>query len=286
MTEEKPAQMHPEARPPVAEFRNVTKIFNQGTRAEFCALDRVNFCVQDLPAVGEFIAMLGPSGCGKSTVLNLMAGFKEVFPPSSGEVLVRGAPISGPGFDRGMVFQKYSSFPHLTVLQNVKFGLELNRQTLGLSEAEIDSRAKEWTVKVGLERHINKYPHQLSGGQQQRVAIARTLALKTRIILMDEAFSALDEPTRLEMQQLLVDLWQEVEATVFMVTHSISEAVYLGDRIWIFTPSPGRIAKEFPNIPRATPGKPALEMLKTKEFQASVDEVSAAFTKIERGEPL
>ena len=272
--------------PPVIEFRNVGKIWNPGTRREFKALDNINFCIDDLPGRGEMIAILGPSGCGKSTMLNLLAGFQEVFPPTSGEILVRGQPVTGPGLDRGMVFQKYSSFPHLTVYENVRFGLDLNRDKLGLEEPEIDRRCREWLKKVGLDAHLEKYPHQLSGGQQQRVAIARTLVVKPRIILMDEPFSALDEPTRLEMQRLLVELWAEVEATVLLVTHSIIEGVFLGDRVWLFSRAPGRIVKEFRDLPAPAPGVHPLQVQRTPAFLEAVERVSAVFRKIEAGEPV
>jgi NitT/TauT family transport system ATP-binding protein len=272
--------------PAVVEFRDVGKVWNPGTRGEFKALEHLNFCIDDLPGRGEFIAILGPSGCGKSTMLNLLAGFHEVSPPTSGEILVRGEPVQGPGIERGMVFQKYSSFPHLTVLQNVAFGMRLNREKMGFSHAEILERSREWIKKVGLEAHEAKYPHQLSGGQQQRVALARTLVLKPKIILMDEPFSALDEPTRLEMQRMLMDLWLEVEATVLMVTHSIAEAVFLGDRVWLFSHAPGRIEKEFNDIPKADPALHPLVMQGRKEFQEVVEQVAAAFREIEKGKPV
>ena len=272
--------------PPVAEFRGVSKVWNPGTSRAFKALENINFCIEDLPNAGEFITIIGPSGCGKSTVLNLLAGFQGVYPPTSGEILVRGLPISGPGKDRGMVFQKYSSFPHMTVLDNVSFGLRMNQHALGLTDEHILQTVHEWIKRVGLNGHERKYPHQLSGGQQQRVAIARTLALKPRILLMDEPFSALDEPTRLEMQSLLVDLWVEVEATVLMVTHSIVEAVYLGDRIWLFASNPGRIAKQFTNLPPRVPGIPPLEFQKSPDFQAVVDQVAKVFNRVQRGEEV
>ena len=212
--------------PPIVEFRNVTKIFNAGKPTATTAIQDVSFVVEDRPETGEFITIVGPSGCGKSTVLSLIAGFASHLPVTSGEVLVRGEPVSGPGADRGMIFQKYSSFPNRTVLRNVTFGLEIHRKRLGLDgRADIDSVAMQWIARVGLSGHEKKYPAQLSGGQQQRVAIARTLAVKPRILLMDEPFSALDEPTRVDMQRLLVELWHEVDATVFLVTHSIAEAV-------------------------------------------------------------
>lgn len=275
-----------EAIPPVIEARDVSKVFNPGTPREYKALENLSFSIPDLPGRGEFITILGPSGCGKSTALNLVAGFQEVWPPTAGEIRVRGRPVNGPGMDRGMVFQKYSSFPHLTVRKNVRFGLELNRQRLGLSEDEIESRAMDWISKVGLEPHAAKYPHQLSGGQQQRVALARSLVCNPRIILMDEPFSALDEPTRLDMQQLVVDLWQAEEATVLLVTHSVMEAVFLGDRVWIFSRAPGRIAKEITQVPAPVPGESPLVLQQKREFLEAVERVSAMFHKIEQGEPL
>ncbi len=269
------------ALPPVVEFKNVSKLFNRNTPREFCALKELNFSIEDLPDVGEFISVLGPSGCGKSTMLNLLAGFSEVYPPTTGEILVRGVPVTGPGKDRGMVFQKYSSFPNRTVLENVAFGLMLNRRELGLSDAQISDTATRWIEKVGLIQHRDKYPHQLSGGQQQRVAIARCLAMKPRIILMDEPFSALDEPTRIEMQQLILALWKEVEATVFIVTHSIVEGVFLGDRVWLFTPAPGKIGKEFNNLPKYPSDVNPADVQRSKEFLDLVGTVSHAFHEIE-----
>jgi NitT/TauT family transport system ATP-binding protein len=267
---------------PVVEFRDVSKTFNPGTPKEFTALEHLSFSIEDFPNRGEFITIVGPSGCGKSTFLNLLAGFKEIYPPTTGEILVRGRPIQGPGIDRGMVFQKYSSFPHLTVMQNVRFGMEINRKTSGKSEASIGAEARQWIEKVGLSGHEGKYPHQLSGGQQQRVAIARCLALKPRIILMDEPFSALDEPTRLDMQRLLVSLWVEIEATVFLVTHSITEAVYLGDRVWIFTRPPGKIGYEFRDIPVSPPGVPPIEFQKSPAFQDAVQKVAVEFRAVDQ----
>jgi ABC-type nitrate/sulfonate/bicarbonate transport system ATPase subunit len=265
------------APPPVAEFRNVGKTFDPGTPRQCLVLEGLDFSIEDTPGRGEFIAIVGPSGCGKSTMLNLLAGFKEVYPPSCGEILVHGRPVIGPGVDRGMIFQKYSSFPHMTVLKNVCFGLEINRERSGHGQKQIVSLARQWIERVGLGGHENKYPHQLSGGQQQRVAIARSLILKPGIILMDEPFSALDEPTRLEMQRLLVDLWQEIEATVFIVTHSLVEAVYFGDRVWVFRRNPGRIQKEFRDIPPAIPGVSPLDVQRSPQFLDLVERVAAEF---------
>jgi NitT/TauT family transport system ATP-binding protein len=268
--------------PPVIEFRNVTKVFNEGTPGQFTALKDVSFRIDDVPDYGEFIAIVGPSGCGKSTILNLIHGFSDVYPPTSGEVLVRNRKVAGPGRDRGMIFQRYSSFPHLTVLENVTFGLELNQDELKLARGESEAHAREWIRKVGLGGHEHKYPHQLSGGQQQRVAIARSLVLKPHIILMDEPFSALDEPTRFDMQKLIMDLWHEVESTVMIVSHSIAEAVYLGDRVWIMAAGPGRIAREFNEVIPKTRDADPLQVQETPAFKAAVAEVGEAFRKVDK----
>ena len=282
--EARPAPEAPFKRPPVVEFRDVAKTFAPGTPKAYKALEKLSFCIEDIPGAGELIAVLGPSGCGKSTMLNLIAGFPEVFPPTSGEVLVRGEPVTGPGRDRGMIFQRYSSFPQKTVLENVLFGLELNASELPHSGQERLDLAREWIAKVGLGPHEGKYPHQLSGGQQQRVAIARSLVLKPRIILMDEPFSALDEPTRLDMQGLILKLWEEIEATVMIITHSITEAVYLGDRVWLFTAAPGRIGKELKaEIPR-TRGQTAYQAQNAPAFQRAVERVTDVFREITSGE--
>ena len=267
--------------PPVIEFKNVTKTFNPGEPAQFTALKDVTFRIDDIPDYGEFIAIVGPSGCGKSTILNLVHGFSDVYPPTTGEVLVRGRRVDAPGRDRGMIFQKYSSFPHRTVLENVTFGLELNQDELKLSRSEREARAREWIKKVGLSGHERKYPHQLSGGQQQRVAIARSLVLKPQIILMDEPFSALDEPTRIEMQRLIMELWHEVESTVIIVTHSIAEAVFLGDRVWVMAAGPGRIVRQFEDGIPKTRGTDPLAAQETPAFKAAVAEVGKAFREVE-----
>ncbi|PKL45118.1 MAG: hypothetical protein CVV41_03235 [Candidatus Riflebacteria bacterium HGW-Riflebacteria-1] len=268
---------------PIVSFRNVHKVFNPGTSNEFIALQNVNFEIEDLPDVGEFIALVGPSGCGKSTVLNLIQGFQEVGGPTAGEILIRNRPVTGPGRDRGMIFQKYSSFPHLTVLQNVMFGLDLNRESLGYSKTVMEKLSREMLAKVGMEGHEEKYPYQLSGGQQQRVAIARTLVLKPRIILMDEPFSALDEPTRIEMQQLITHLWHEVEATVFIVTHSIAEAVYLSDRIFMFKANPGRLVSQIPvyadDIGKYE-GMSPLEVQESQKFNRFLKQITDEFIRI------
>jgi NitT/TauT family transport system ATP-binding protein len=266
---------------PVVEFEGVEKTFHPGTPRAFTALTDVSFRIDDLPGYGEFIAIVGPSGCGKSTLLNLIQGFPDVYPPTRGSVKVRGVEVTGPGRDRGMIFQKYSSFPNRTVLENVTFGLEINRKELKLSRSEMTDRAMDLIRRVGLGGHERKYPHQLSGGQQQRVAIARSLVLKPRILLMDEPFSALDEPTRYEMQRLITELWHEVEATVFIITHSLSEAVYLGDRVWVMTPAPGRIGAVFDDVVPPTRDSDPMLVQESTAFKEIVTEVARAFHRLE-----
>jgi ABC-type nitrate/sulfonate/bicarbonate transport system ATPase subunit len=260
------------AEPPVVEFQNVTVRFGS-----FTALHDVSFVVENEPNRGEFVSMIGPSGCGKSTILNLIAGFLQ---PTTGQVLVGGKPVMGPGRDRGMIFQQYSSFPHLTVLQNILFGLKINRHEIGLDGEASTKRAMELIEQVGLSGHERKYPHQLSGGQQQRVAIARTLATEPRILLMDEPFSALDEPTRLEMQELLVGLWYRIQPTIFCVTHSITEAVYLSERLWIMTKAPGQIAYDIRDAIPPSVGIPPLIAQDRPEFKEARHVVTEAFRAV------
>ena len=247
----------------VVDFDRVTKRFGKLT-----VIRDVTFSVKDLPGKGEFIAILGPSGCGKSTVLRLIAGLRPHSPPTEGTVLVVGKPVGQPGSDRSMVFQDYTSFDNRTVEDNVAFGLECR----GVPARERRERAREWIGKVGLDvaRDACKYPSELSGGMRQRVAIARTLILAPRIILMDEPFGALDPTTRLHMQALLVDLWKEAQATVFFVTHSIEEAVYLGDRVYVFSGAPGTILREMEIPP---PDRPPKDMQREPAFVERVFEI-------------
>lgn len=239
---EKPA--HPDALAELVVFRNVTKSFGEGAQAKV-AIQDVSFVVHDVPNKGELVTIVGPSGCGKSTVLRIIASLLPHFPPTSGEVRIFGRPAEEPGADRGLVDQKYSLLPHLTVLENIAFGLRL--RGVGLSE-RLD-RAHEWVKKVGLEGAETKYPMELSGGMQQRVSIAATLVLNPRILLMDEPFGALDPRIRLRMQELLIQLWNEQQGTVFLVTHSVEEAVYLGDRVFVMAAKPGRLV-EVLQVPR------------------------------------
>ncbi len=258
-----------QTKPGAVEFRHVTVRFGQ-----FTALSDVSFTIPDH---GEFITMIGPSGCGKSTTLNILAGFQEA---TAGDVLLQGEPLRGPGRDRGMIFQQYSSLPHLTVLENVTLGLEINKREMSMDRASRRSRAEDLLSQVGLADHLNKYPHQLSGGQQQRVAIARSLAMEPKILLMDEPFSALDEPTRLEMQELVVSLWHRIHPTIFCVTHSVSEAVYLGERVWIFSPAPGQIAYDIRDAIPHSVGIPPLVAQERAEFKNAVHVVTEAFRRV------
>lgn len=252
------AEPKPAPRPDVVVFKNVTKRFGNGADAKV-ALHDISFAVEDLPNIGELVTIVGPSGCGKSTMLRLIAGLKPHFPPSAGEVHVFGKPVQEAGPDRGLVDQKYSLLPHLTVLDNVAFGLKLR----GVGRSERRERAQEWIKKVGLEGCERKYPSELSGGMQQRVAIAATLILQPRILLMDEPFGALDPGIRLRMQELLIQLWSEKEETVFLVTHSVEEAVYLGDRVFLMTANPGRLV-EILKVPR--PAEPPEEIRRKPWF--------------------
>jgi NitT/TauT family transport system ATP-binding protein len=250
--------------PPIVEFKGVSKTYDDG----FTAIKDVTFCVDDVPDKMEFVTILGPSGSGKSTILRLIAGLSPQHPATTGDVLVQGRRVEGPGPDRGMVFQDYTSFDNRTVEDNVAFGLECR----GVPAKDRREQAREWIGKVGLDvdRDSLKYPHQLSGGMRQRVAIARSLILKPKIMLMDEPFGALDPRTRLNMQDMLVSLTREAEATVFFVTHSIEEAVYLGDRTFIISSAPGTILRQMPVPP---PDFPARVMQQQPHFMELVFEI-------------
>jgi NitT/TauT family transport system ATP-binding protein len=260
----------------VVEFESVTKVFNEGTPRATTAIEDVSFRVMNRPDHGEFVCILGPSGCGKSTVLRMIAGLRPHFPATSGTVKVAGKVVAGPGADRGMVFQDYTSFDNRTVLENVAFGLEC----AGKPAAERNELAREWIRKVGLDvkRDADKYPHQLSGGMRQRVAIARSLILHPKIILMDEPFGALDPAIRLSMQDLLIQLWRDLEATVFFITHSVEEAVYLGDSIYIMSPGPGRLLHEMEVPP---PDRPAREMQREPQFTEVVYQIRDIIERLE-----
>jgi ABC-type nitrate/sulfonate/bicarbonate transport system ATPase subunit len=242
-------------------LHNVGRTFlsPEGERIE--ALKGVSFEVEDACSpegkeMGEFRVLLGPSGCGKSTILRLIAGLDS---PDEGEVLVDGRRVAGPGRDRGMVFQKYTSFPWLTVADNIAYGMKIN----GAPPAEIRETVARLVEAVGLLGFEKSYPDKLSGGMQQRVAIARTLAVRPEVILMDEPFGALDAQTRSDMQSLLLQIWDETACTILFVTHDVEEAIYLADRIFILSGRPGTIAEDVP-VPFGRPRDPAVKQ--TQEF--------------------
>jgi NitT/TauT family transport system ATP-binding protein len=222
--------------------KNVNRSFAGPNRERIDALENINFEIDDAVSregrdIGEFRVLLGPSGCGKSTLLRLIAGLDR---PDSGEVLVNEEVVSGPGKDRGMVFQKYTSFPWLTVADNIAYGLKIN----GVPAEKRKETVAQLVKAVGLSGFESSYPETLSGGMQQRVAIARTLALRPAVVLMDEPFGALDAQTRSEMQQLLLDMWAETASTILFVTHDVEEAIYLADRIFIMSAHPGTIIED------------------------------------------
>jgi NitT/TauT family transport system ATP-binding protein len=262
--------------PHVVQFQNVTKTYNAGRANAYTAIKNVTFVVEDLKDKGEFICILGPSGCGKSTILRLIAGLEPQHPATAGDVLVLGKPVTGPGADRGMVFQDYTSFDNRTVIDNIVFGLECQ----GVARRDRYEAGRHWIKQVGLnvDTDADKYPHELSGGMRQRVAIARTLILRPRIILMDEPFGALDPTTRMHMQDLLVKLWREVQATVFFITHSIDEAVFLGDRVYIMSNAPGTILEEMKVEPA---DRPAKAMQREPRFQETVYYIRELISRLE-----
>ena len=227
-------------RPVALEVRNLTKRF-ETPKGSVTALDDVSFSVHKR----EFTCVIGPSGCGKSTLVRILAGLET---PTSGELLVYGQPVSGPGPDRGMVFQGYTLFPWLTVKENVMFGPKM----AGVPGFAAEREARQWIEMVGLSKFENVYPHQLSGGMKQRVAIARALANQPRVLFMDEPFGALDAQTRCQMQEYLLEIWKNVDITIVFITHDLDEAVFLSDRILVLDPNPGRV-REFLEVPVPRP---------------------------------
>jgi len=213
----------------IIQIENVAKIFGEGNR-RVAALTDINLAIPE----GEFTVLIGPSGCGKSTLLYLIAGFES---PTEGSIILDGKPIKQPGPDRGFVFQDYALFPWKTVLGNVTFGLTQN----GWSRRDARDRAMEYIRLVHLTGFEHAYPHTLSGGMKQRVGIARALAYEPKVLLMDEPFGALDAQTRKHMQQEMVEIWETTGGTVVFVTHSVIEAVFLGDRIIVMTARPGTV---------------------------------------------
>ena len=241
-------------RPPILEINQLWKRFDSKA-GEVIALKDINLTVHRR----EFMCVLGQSGCGKSTLIRILAGLET---PSSGEVLVDGKPVLGPGRDRGMVFQSYTLFPWLTVKQNVMYGPRM----AGKSDFSNEAEARQWLALVGLDKFENSYPHQLSGGMKQRAAIARALANEPRILLMDEPFGALDPQTRQQMQAYLLQIWKNVDITIFFITHDLDEAIFLSDRILVLDPRPGRV-REIVEVPVPRPRDHT--QLRSDEFLAT-----------------
>jgi NitT/TauT family transport system ATP-binding protein len=214
------------------QVQGVNKVFKTAER-DVIALQDINL---DIPQ-GQFVCLLGPSGCGKSTLLNAIAGFAL---PSSGSINADGKLVTGPGPERGMVFQEYALFPWMTVEKNIAFGLEIK----GMAQAAIDSKVDQLLQMLSLSDFKNRFPKDLSGGMRQRVAIARVLALDSPIMLMDEPFGALDALTRRNLQDELLRIWAELKKTIIFVTHSIEEAIYLADRIVVMTYRPGTVKRD------------------------------------------
>jgi NitT/TauT family transport system ATP-binding protein len=233
-------------------IKGVNKVF-QGEGREVVALEGIDL---DIPG-GQFTCLLGPSGCGKSTLLNAVAGFA---PPTSGTITADGVPVTGPGPDRGMVFQEYALFPWMTVEQNIGFGLEIKK----VPREEISRRVGALLQMLSLSDFRQRYPKDLSGGMRQRVAIARVLALDSPIMLMDEPFGALDALTRRNLQDELLRIWAELKKTILFVTHSIEEAIYLADRIVVMTYRPGTVKRDIlVDLPRMRdPAAPEFNALK------------------------
>ncbi len=214
-------------------IRGVSRTFTSARGKATQALLPVNFEVRE----NDFVTILGPSGCGKSTMLRIVAGLDF---PTTGQVVLDGQPVEGPGADRGMVFQSYTLFPWLTIEQNIRFGL----RERGMGLAEQKDRSDYFISKVGLRGFEQHFPKQLSGGMQQRTAIARALANDPKILLMDEPFGALDNQTRVLMQELLLGIWEAERKTVMFVTHDIDEAIFMANRVAVFSARPGRIKTE------------------------------------------
>jgi ABC-type nitrate/sulfonate/bicarbonate transport system ATPase subunit len=218
---------------PKLEVRGVFKTFKQKAKSTV-ALQNIDLHLQK----SEFVSIVGSSGCGKSTLLNIVAGLIQ---PCAGQVLVEGRPVQGPGGDRGMVFQGYTLYPWLNVANNIAFGLKLRH----LPKSQIKERVSYYLDVVGLTKFAKAYPKQLSGGMKQRVAIARALANQPEVLLMDEPFGALDAQTKEQMQQFLLELWEQTQTTILMITHDLEEAVFLSQRVYVMSAHPGEILDEF-----------------------------------------
>lgn len=241
-------------RPVTLEVKNLGKVF-ETPKGQITALKDINFKTYRR----EFVCVIGPSGCGKSTLIRILAGLETA---SSGQMLLDGKEVHGPGPDRGMVFQGYTLFPWLSVKRNVMFGL----LEAGATKKRAEEEALQWIDLVGLGKFVDSYPHQLSGGMKQRVAIARALANQPRILLMDEPFGALDAQTRAKMQAYLMEIWQNIDITVLFITHDLDEAIYLADRILVLKAHPGEVQEV---IEVAVPQPRTADQLLSPEFLAT-----------------
>ncbi len=219
---------------PKLEVRDLSKVFSVNGK-RLTVLENISLKLRSR----EFVSLVGASGCGKSTLLNIVAG---LIPATSGQVLVNNRQVTGPGSDRGMVFQGYTLYPWLTVSQNIGFGLQLRK----MSKSEQREIIAHYLDVVGLYEFKNVYPKQLSGGMKQRVAIARALANEPEVLLMDEPFGALDAQTKEQMQQFLLKLWNQTHVTVLMITHDVEEAIFLSERVFVMGCQPGRLKLEVP----------------------------------------
>jgi NitT/TauT family transport system ATP-binding protein len=238
-----------------AQFDHVSLTFDT-PKGKLKVVDDVTYDIND----GDFIAVIGPSGCGKTTMMSMLAGFQK---PTTGKVLFDGAPVNGPGPERGVIFQEYGVFPWLTVKQNIAFGLQLKANHVALSER--NQICDHYLALMGLTDFANSYPKHLSGGMRQRLAIARAYAVKPQFLLMDEPFGALDAQTRANMQNLLLKVLATEGKTVMLITHSVEEAIYLASRIVVVTARPARI-KEIIDVPFAYPRDESLQ--ESAEFVA------------------
>ena len=251
--------------------QNLNMIFKSPKGETVHALKDLNFTIKK----GELLTVLGPSGCGKTTLLNIAAGFIR---PTSGSITLNNNEINGPGVDRGMVFQQGALFEWLTVSENVNFGLRMKKR----DPAETQKKVNEWLEIVGLKGFGNTPTYQLSGGMQQRVALARCLINDPDLILMDEPLGALDALTREKMQSLVLKIWKETGKTIILITHSVEEALLLGERLYVMAPRPGRIHKEY-KLPFAEMGlKDDLrEIKKNKEFSSKREEILSMIWNME-----
>ncbi len=243
--------------------QNLNMIFKTPKGETVHALKDLNFTLKK----GELLTVLGPSGCGKTTLLNITAGFIR---PTSGSITLNNNEIDGPGVERGMVFQQGALFEWLTVAENVNFGLRMKKKDPTETQRKVD----EWLEIVGLKGFGNTPTYQLSGGMQQRVALARCLINDPDLILMDEPLGALDALTREKMQSLVLKIWKETGKTIILITHSVEEALLLGERLYVMAPRPGRIHKEY-NLPFASMGlkEDLREIKKNKDFSVKRDEI-------------